>query len=402
MTRARVRPGPYSLPPRILAARQPAKPRGTFDMVRADRIASIRPAGRLARGRSSAPALPCGRRAIRSREDFPAARRSRFVGRGIRGVARVRFVGPPQFGAVKLWLNGGAAFGRAGEARWASAIVRRAIRYLQVSNSLRPMQYAVSADPGRVLPPIAATRFARLGFDATVTRQGVVEECGSPRAGDQFIHTWSRRGLLVPAAWGSYYVPPERVVALALAARGVHHARLVSWAATPPGKLGVPRRPAFIGPVLWRHTNLSAASPAPTLPLLPREPRIPATAPQLQAFAADLGWPLEPLEIVVEDLGKVSAKNVSLPDVAWILSLNMDPRIRAAGDGLLTTMPPRDRARARDIRRLANFAALAPTGPRGLRPMVGPPGQYRLFAPRWYMVPHLRALQSEARRNPRA
>jgi hypothetical protein len=260
------------------------------------------------------------------------------------------------------------------------------------------MQLRVPAGVSRPLPPKAATRLERLGYDKTVTRSKIVAECGSARAGDQFIHTWSARGLLVPAKWGSYYVPSERAAGVALSTRLAHHARLVSWALCPARSLGFLRRPGFMGPVLWELTDLSISHPCPVLPLSPTDPRIPPTVPQLQAFAVDLGWPLEPLEILVGNLATIRGFSIQRADVAWILSLNMDARVRAAGSELLRHLPAKERSRALDIRRLANFPAFVPSRSRSLLPMVGPPSQFRIFAPRWYMQPHLRALQAEVRR----
>jgi hypothetical protein len=156
-----------------------------------------------------------------------------------------------------------------------------------------------------------------------------------------------------------------------------------------------------MGPVLWQRTDLSVDSPAPLLPLLPHEARVPPTPPQLETFAADLAWGVEPFTLRIGDLATVRFRSPHPADVAWILSVNMDARLRAAGTAMLGRLPPADRARVRDVRRLANFPALAPTGRRPLRPMVGPPAQYRLFAPHWFMEPHLRALQAEARRGRR-
>jgi hypothetical protein len=261
------------------------------------------------------------------------------------------------------------------------------------------MQLRISAGVPRALPRKAAKRLDRLGFDKTVRRSEIVAECKGARAGDQFIHTWSARGLLVPATWGSYYIPSERVAALALSTRTAHHSRLVSWALCPPRTLGFLRRPGFMGPVLWELTDLSVAHPCPVLPLTPTDPRIPPTVPQLQAFAVDLAMPMEALEILVGSLATVRAFSIHRADVAWILSLNMDPRIRAAGSHLLKRLPAKERSRALGVRRLASFPAFVPSRSRSLLPMVGPPGQYRLLAPRWYMEPHLRALQAEARRS---
>ncbi|HEX9709933.1 MAG TPA: hypothetical protein VGB42_08230 [Candidatus Thermoplasmatota archaeon] len=260
------------------------------------------------------------------------------------------------------------------------------------------MRLLVPAGLPRALPRLAASRLEALGFGSTVTREQIAGACGTQRAGDQFIHTWTQRGLLVPARWGAYFVAPERVASLSLAARLPSHARMVAWAQLAPRQMGLPRRPTFLGPVLWEHTDLSVDSPAPVLPLRKGDTRIPATPPQLEAFAADLGWAPEPLEVRVGDLATVRGHAVRPGDAAWILSLNLSPRIRAAGESLMGALPARDRARARAIRRLANFAALSPSGSRPLRLMVGPPGQYRVFAPRWFMEPHLEALQSQARR----
>ena len=262
------------------------------------------------------------------------------------------------------------------------------------------MKFLVPAGIAPGLPRKAASRLERLGYNTTVRGSEILAACGTRRAADQFIHTWSARGILVPAGWAAYHIPPERVVALAASARAPYHGRLVSWAATPPKVMGFPRRPGFLGPVLWQQTDLSVAHPGPVLPLASTDPRILPTVPQLQAFAVDLGWPMDELEILVGELGRVTARSIHLADASWILSLNQSPRIRAAGARLLQRLPSRERSRARDIRRLASFPALSPSRSRALLPMVGPPSQYRLAAPRWYMEPHLRSLQAEARRNP--
>lgn len=263
------------------------------------------------------------------------------------------------------------------------------------------MELTVPAGLPRSLPPLAARRLERLGFGGTATRAQVVAVCRSRRAGDQFIHTWTRRGLLVPSRWGSYHIATERAASVALAARSPVHGRLLAWAQTPHRALGLPRRPAFMGPVLWQHTDLSVDSPGLLLPLLAGDRRVPATAPQLEAFAVDLAWPPERLEIRVGAIATVRTLSPRLADASWVLSLNLDARIRAAGRALARKLEGADRKRTTEVLRLANFAALSPTGRRSLRPMVGPPGQYRVFAPRWYMEPHLDALQGEARRGRR-
>jgi len=249
------------------------------------------------------------------------------------------------------------------------------------------------------LAPKAAARFSRLGYGAVVDRKEVVRQTGSVRAGDQFINAWASRGLLVPVAWGRYKVPDERVFLMALAAVSRSKARLVSWAATVPGAAGTQRRLAFMAPVIWESTRLSIASPCPLIPLGPRDTELRPEAPQLEAFAADLGWPLEPLVISVGNYGSVRAKAVAAADVAWILGLSKDPRVRAAATELLRPLPPADRLKARDIGRRAAFPAPRPTRSRPLALPVGPPAQFRIYAPHWYMRPHRRALEIADRRS---
>lgn len=260
------------------------------------------------------------------------------------------------------------------------------------------MELSIRAGLPTALPGKAAARLQRLGYGRVADREAIKSVCGSWRAGDQFIHVWSRRGLLVPADWGKYYVPEESALVTLMTIRSTHEARLAALASAPWKDLGFPRQPGFMGPTLWPQTDLSIASPGVLAPLRPDDRRLRPVAPQLEAFAADLGWPLRPLSLRVGSRQRISARAVDPADVAWILSLNLDERMRAAGRGLLDGLERRDRERALEIRRLAAFPALMPTRSGALDLPVGPPHQYRLFAPRWFMQPHLKALQSEARR----
>ena len=261
------------------------------------------------------------------------------------------------------------------------------------------MEFHVDGGLPRGLPSKAAARFSSFGFGSTVDRRDMVHALGSRRAADQFIHTWARRGLLVPSGWGSYLIPEEPIFVMALGVRSPAHSKLVTWAATATKLQGVSRPLAYMAPVLWDRTRLSLQSPAPLLPLRPSDTTLRPQAPQLEAFAADLGWETEPLTIRVGDLGTVRARAVSARDVAWILRLNKDPRLREAGSSLIAALPRRDKDRAMDIRRLAAFPAWTPTHSRPLALPRGPPGQFRLFAPAWYMKPHQRALEAEDRRS---
>jgi hypothetical protein len=261
------------------------------------------------------------------------------------------------------------------------------------------MEYKVDASLPARLSPKAAARFSRLGYGAVAERRDIIRELGSARAGDQFIHTWSARGLVVPVAWGKYKVPEERVFLMALAAGSPAKARLVSWAATATGVTGRPRRLAFMAPVIWERTHLSIASPCPLIPLDPRDTELRPEAPQLEAFSADLGWSLEPLVIRVGSYGEVRTKVVSAADIAWILGLSKDPRLRVASADLQRGLSPRDRKKVREIARRAAFPTPTPTRSRPLTLPQGPPEQFRIFVPRWYMRPHLRALETEDRRS---
>jgi hypothetical protein len=260
------------------------------------------------------------------------------------------------------------------------------------------MELSIRTGLPSALPAKAASRLERLGFGELADRQAIATLCGSLRAGDQFIHAWSRRGLLVPADWGRYYVPEERVLTLLLAIRSAPESRLAAWAAAPWKKLGFPRQPGFMAPTLWRSTDLAVASPGALTPLLAEERHLRPAAPQLEAFAADLGWPLRPLTLRVGTRETIHSRAVDPADVAWILSLNLDARLRSSGKKLLKGLYGPRLRRALEIRRLASFPALMPTRSAALAMPVGPPHQYRLFAPRWFIQPHLRALQSEARR----
>lgn len=263
------------------------------------------------------------------------------------------------------------------------------------------MQFRVDAVVPRGLPPKAAARFSRLGYGGRVKRSDVVQMFGK-RAGDQFINTWARRGLLVPAGWGAYVIPNEQTFLLALSARSSAHAQLVAWAATARTGSGPSRRLAWMAPVIWDRTTVSIEAPSPLFPLRPEDTVLRPQVPQLESFAADLGWPLEPLEIRVGDLGRVRSQAVSAADVGWILRLNKDPRIRQAGSSLIASLSPHDRNRAQDIARLAAFPAWTPTRSSPLALPLGPPRQFRLFGPPWFMRPHQRALEAEDRRSGRA
>src|SRR6266508_1654886 len=113
------------------------------------------------------------------------------------------------------------------------------------------MQVSISASAGRGLPPTAARRIAKFGFGATVSREGLVRALKTRRAADLFINTWSRRGMLVPLAWGSYWIPDERTASLVLAARAPHQGALLSTAAALRGPLRLGRPAGFMGPAIW-------------------------------------------------------------------------------------------------------------------------------------------------------
>ena len=260
------------------------------------------------------------------------------------------------------------------------------------------MELSIRTGLPRALPARAASRLERLGFGQVADRKAIAALCGSLRAGDQFIHAWARRGLLVPASWGEYFVPEERILGLLLTIRTPPESRLAAWASAPWKDLGFPRQPGFMAPTLWQATDLAVASPGPLTPLLAGERRLHPVAPQLEAFAADLDWPLRPLTLRLGTSETIAMRAVDPADVAWILSLNADPRLRAAGRGLLGGLRAKERRRALEVRRLAAFPAPMPTRSKDLDIPVGPPHQFRLFAPRWFIELHLEALESAGRR----
>src|SRR3989304_3128853 len=125
------------------------------------------------------------------------------------------------------------------------------------------MELSIRTGLPRALPARAAPPLERLGFGQVADRKAIAALCGSLRAGDEFARAGARRGLLVPASWGEYFVPEERILGLLLTIRTPPESRLAAWASAPWKDLGFPRQPGFMAPTLWQATDLAVASPGP-------------------------------------------------------------------------------------------------------------------------------------------
>lgn len=198
---------------------------------------------------------------------------------------------------------------------------------------------------------------------------------GSASATNMFLSKGVRDGFFVPTAWDQYQVPAPDVLQVLGRLPNPMHRRLVSWSRALPAEAR--RDVCFAGPRLWRDTDLSEPNLLPVVPLGPDERQVPGFAPQWDAFYQDLGNPPERwrLEAGPETLAEFQVPSAA--DVAVLLAASLNPRWVNASRQLAATS-------ADQISRLARIQE-APRGGKTASVGLGPPHQFRLLAPRWYL-----------------
>lgn len=235
----------------------------------------------------------------------------------------------------------------------------------------------------RAVPLWIARRIERLGAGARTTRAELKKFCGTSHLANQFIDASTKLGLLVPTEWGHYEIPPaETLRALSRIPHPLHQ-RLVAWSAVLPRHF--PRQVLFLGPRLWRDTELNALHPMPILQLDPDATRIQGAPPQWEAFHLDFEdhdrW-----QVVVDGDGIVEIGVPQSLDVALLLFAGLayvDPRWRGVAEGFVDDLSRRE-AKALQSDLAAVGVWPAPRGQANLSIGLGPPYRRRLLVPRWY------------------
>lgn len=233
------------------------------------------------------------------------------------------------------------------------------------------------------LPDLFRRRLEDLGPGAPVDRPALEELCGSASAANHFLDEATKRGALVPVAWGEYRVAGERTLSLISRIDNAPIQRFVSWARELPDVSD--DRVLFVAPWLWRDTDLNVTEPMPLLPLEADEEVVRGAPPQWDAFHMDVeeerSW-----ELVLGDEEAGTFETPSPLEVVLVLRASLDPRWRQAADEIEAGEDDGDvdaRALGRELNRLDLKGA--PRGQATTRTGKGLPARRRLLAPPWYM-----------------
>lgn len=253
------------------------------------------------------------------------------------------------------------------------------------------MTIAVNEGPVPWLTPLVHHRLESLGPGSTVDRPTLHRVAGSARAGDQFLYAALRVGLLVPTTWGRYAVPrPATLEALRripdpTVSRLISHAQTLPWILREAGD-PVPLR-GFLGGRLWGALRLEVAESAPVYALPPGPGRIPSVPMQGEAFLVDS------LDSAREFVGVRLGPQVvrvpvpSVPDTVRLYRSSLDPRLTQLSGELLRGAPAERRRVVHETKPRWSPPRRMPVPSRAARERLpaGPPQNYRLFAPAWYV-----------------
>lgn len=223
-------------------------------------------------------------------------------------------------------------------------------------------------------------RLETLGYGRRVDRRRLKSVCGTASAANQWLDKASKEGLLVPVAWGEYYVVEERTVEMMRWTANRAHRRMLSWAITLPKTMH--RDVTFMAPWVWRETDLAWSQPAPVVPFDGTEERAPAP---LGAF----GYSVHDTESWSCRVGALEPAAIRVPsrmDAAILLGANADPRWQEAAARIAAPLTRPQRAFVR--RQLGRLRRL-PRSPS----WAGPTGRPALSTPRWWNRIHDRAVE---------
>lgn len=247
--------------------------------------------------------------------------------------------------------------------------------------------------PAAGFPPLLRARIRELGFGRRALRANLEHVLGGFSKANHFLDATTKVGLLVPVKWGEYKVADERTADLLAKVSLPLHQRLVSWARILPRVSN--HNVAFLGPRVWKYSELNLEEPGPVLQLDARERLVERPAPQWGALLYDLQEP----ETWILDVDGEEAAKMCVPN--WFDSLvlmrsNADPRWRATAAQWADRIPKGevddlDHALA-TLQRIPNPGPIFPSflGP-------GPPLRKRLITPAWYENLHRDALEAIAR-----
>lgn len=252
------------------------------------------------------------------------------------------------------------------------------------------MKFSLKSGVASWLTPQTSGRLDELGPGTTIGRARVHEVWGSPRAADQFIHQALRNGLLMPVAWGRYAVPNLSAIDRLRRVPSPEWATLVSHALTLPRLLhATPDAPRFLGFLMPRllGVRVKSTGSAPVFALEPSATQAPvAPLPGDGFFIDPLDPKPEPLELQLGST-RIDALVPSLADAARLLSSTLEPRLVAAARSVLRGATAAQKAVVATSRPRWAPPQRAPQPSRAeaRRLGAGPPQQYRLLAPEWYM-----------------
>lgn len=186
-----------------------------------------------------------------------------------------------------------------------------------------------------------------------------------------------RLGLAFPIAHASYAVPSQSEFVRALALQDPWE-RLASWlsswlrsrehqALVTPGLAW--DRASFLGLAVREYTNLRWNGPYLLVPLDRASERLGRLHQRVPIFVADQAWPSE-------EHARLHAPLPSRSEVARILAVHQDPRLREASEEAL---PGAQRKELLDV--LSRTDPPLPFPSAGVKLPLGPPFRYRLYAP---------------------
>lgn len=247
--------------------------------------------------------------------------------------------------------------------------------------------------PSAGFPPLMRARIRQLGFGRRAMRADLERVCGGSGKANHFLDATTKLGLLVPVRWGEYQVVDEATIDLLTKVSFPLHQRFVSWARILPTV--AKHKVAFLGPRLWKHSDLNVEESAPILRLDPKERTVGRPAPQWGAFLYDLEEP----ETWILDVDGEEAAKITVPN--WFDSLvlvrsNADPRWRATAAHWEARIAKKELdAVEHALATLKRIPNPGPVLPAFLGP--GPPVRKRLVTPAWYENLHRDALEEFAR-----
>ncbi|MCA1814476.1 MAG: hypothetical protein LC624_11085 [Halobacteriales archaeon] len=195
-----------------------------------------------------------------------------------------------------------------------------------------------------------------------------------------------RLGLAFPVAHASYAVPSQGEFVRALALRDPWD-RLASWLfvwlRSPERQPSLASglawdRASFLGLAVREYTNLRWDGPLLLVPIDRGSQRMGKLHQRVSLFAADQAWPSERRP-------RLDAPLPSRAEVARILAVHQDPRLREASEEALAGARPKD---LRD--HVSRTDPPLPFPNAGVKLPLGPPFRYRLYAPLSWVTRNVR------------